>query len=193
MVFNGDGKEYKGFVIHEDSTKIQISDFIREGKQPKKKIILAQCVSSSRHMDFSIQKSVELGIHVIIPIISRRSHPGNHMKKIPHWEKTIIHAVEQSNGLFIPKIFESISFNQLLKLPLIQNNHKILFHHSGRKMVDGDCAYNEIIILIGSEGGFSSNEIEDARRENWNIISLGERILRTETAAIVAHTLLKGY
>ena len=60
-------------------------------------------------------------------------------------------------------------------------------------MMGNDSSFSEIIILIGPEGGFDDKEIEDARKENWNIISLGDRILRTETAAIVAQTLLKDF
>ena len=60
-------------------------------------------------------------------------------------------------------------------------------------MVNKDSKFNEIIVLIGPEGGFDDQEIKDARKENWNIISLGDRILRTETAAIVANTLLKNF
>jgi len=191
IIFNGDGKEYKGSFIK--GNKIEITNLLREVEQPKKKIILAQCISKSSHMDFAIQKSVEIGVHLIIPIMSIRSQPGNFIKKNNHWEKIIIHSTEQSHGLFIPEIHEAITFHQLLKKQNFKKCHKILFHQSGRKMVNKDSKFNEIIVLIGPEGGFDDQEIKDARKENWNIISLGDRILRTETAAIVANTLLKNF
>ncbi|MEC9205782.1 MAG: 16S rRNA (uracil(1498)-N(3))-methyltransferase [Pseudomonadota bacterium] len=193
VVFNGDGKEFKGFLIKGTQMKIQITELLREVNPPKKKIILAQCISSSRHMDFAIQKSVEIGIHLIIPIISIRSHPGNHLKKIEHWKKIIIHATEQSHGLFIPEIYEAMDLKKFLNYQIFKNFYKVMLHQPGRKITKKDSGFNEIIILVGPEGGFDYREIEDARKENWNIISLGDRILRTETAAIVAHTLLEDF
>ena len=193
IVFNGNGKEFQGHLMKGNQVKIQITNLLREIKKPKKKILLAQCVSSSRNMDFAIQKSVEIGVDRIIPITSKRSRPGNHLRKKDHWEKIVIHAAEQSHGLFIPEIYETIGFQQILIHENFKNFHKILFHQSGRKMMGNDSSFSEIIILIGPEGGFDDKEIEDARKENWNIISLGDKILRTETAAIVAQTLLKDF
>ncbi len=191
IIFNGDGKEFKGKLLKENNKKIIITDLLRTKKKSSKKIILAQCLSSNKHMDFAIQKSVELGIDIIIPIKSKRSHPGGYIKKISHWKKIIIHATEQSHGLFIPELSEPMSFDQILTHREFKNSHKILFHQSGRKMIPDDSKADNIIFLIGPEGGFDDVEIEDATKENWNIISLGDRILRTETAAIVAQTLLR--
>ena len=72
-------------------------------------------------------------------------------------------------------------------------SYKICFHMSGRKITQNDKNYQSHIILIGPEGGFSSNEIDLIERYNWNIVSLGDRILRTETAAIVAQTILRDF
>ena len=69
---------------------------------------------------------------------------------------------------------------------------KNLFDSSGREINDSDKKNVSRIIIIGPEGGFSKNEIKLAETFNWNIISLGDRILRTETAAIVAQVLLRG-
>ena len=144
-------------------------------------------------MDLAIQKSVEIGIHLIVPVISKRSHSGNHLKKINHWEKIIIHATEQSHGLFVPEVYQPIDFQKFLNHKILKNFHKVMFHQLGREIVKKDSSFDKIIMLIGPEGGFDYKEIEDARRKNWNIISLGDRVLRTETASIVAHTLLKNF
>ncbi len=193
IIFNGDGKEYKGLLVGKNQIKIQILEQLREIKLPKKKIILAQCISASRYMDLAIQKSVEIGIHLIVPVISKRSHSGNHLKKINHWEKIIIHATEQSHGLFVPEVYQPIDFQKFLNHKILKNFHKVMFHQLGREIVKKDSSFDKIIMLIGPEGGFDYKEIEDARRKNWNIISLGDRVLRTETASIVAHTLLKNF
>ena len=193
IIFNGNGEEFEGHLINRKDEKIKITGLLKKANKTDKKIILAQCISSNKHMDFAIQKSVEIGIDIIVPVISIRSPPGNHLKKKEHWKKIIIHAIEQSHGLFIPELFEIIDFKKIISHEKFKNFHKILFHQSGRRIIAGDSDSNHIIFLIGPEGGFDHTEIEDATKENWNIISLGDRVLRTETAAIVAQTLLKDF
>ena len=138
IVFNGDGKEYAGKVFHDDSTKISVFSFLRAIKIKSRKISLAQCIPSSKYMDMAIQKSVELGIDQIIPVISKRSHPGNHIKKLDHWKKIIIHATEQSNGLIIPKLHNVILFDDLLDKYTDSEDYKICFHTAGRKLETKD-------------------------------------------------------
>ena len=104
IVFNGDGKEYIAEVHYEEELMILIKSENSLRKIDTHKIILAQCIPSAKHMDLAIQKSVEIGINEIVPIISERSHPGNYKKKKTHWENIIISATEQSNGLFLAKL-----------------------------------------------------------------------------------------
>ena len=75
ILFNGDGKEYLGVVTFKSNKSIKIKEELRHESVNKKKIILAQSIPSYKYMDFTIQKSVELGIDEIIPIVSGRSHP----------------------------------------------------------------------------------------------------------------------
>ena len=143
-------------------------------------------------MDFAIQKSVELGIDEIIPIVSQRSHPGDHAKKMGHWRKVIIHASEQSGGLFIPTLSEPLSLEDLFKDRNYDKHEKILCDPSGLALSNINRNNFPKIIIVGPEGGFSDGELNLARTFNWNIVTLGDRILRTETAAIVAQVLLRG-
>ena len=191
IVFNGNGKEFLGAVKYKKNTSIVIKKENRELKHNTNKIILAQCIPSYKYMDLAVQKSVELNVDEIIPIISNRSHPGNHEKKEEHWKKIIIHAVEQSNGLFIPTLNKTLTLDSLLEKFKNTDAYKICFHMSGRKFKKEDKNSSSHLILIGPEGGFSNNEINIIEKYNWNIITLGDRILRTETAAIVAQSLLR--
>ena len=191
IIFNGNGKEFIGSVKYKKNTSIIIKKEKRGLKHNDNKIILAQCIPSYKYMDLAIQKSVELGVDEIIPVISNRSHPGNHGKKEEHWKKIIIHATEQSNGLFIPKLNKILTLDNLLEKFKNTDIYKICFHISGRKFKKEDKNSNSHLILIGPEGGFNDNEINIIEKYNWNIITLGDRILRTETAAIVAQSLLR--
>lgn len=193
ILFNGDGKEYAGKVFHDGSTKISVSSFLRSINVNSHKISLAQCIPSSKYMDMAIQKSVELGINQIIPVISKRSHPGNHIKKLDHWKKIIINAAEQSNGLIIPKLHNVILFDDFLDKYTNSEAYKICFHTTGRKLETKDKKHSNHIILIGPEGGFTNDEVSLAIKKSWNIVKLGDRIFRTETASIVAQTLLRDF
>ncbi len=192
ILFNGDGREYLGQITFKTSKSINIIKELRHKNVNKNKIILAQSIPSYKYMDFAIQKSVELGIDEIIPIISRRSHPGDHIKKMDHWKRVIIHAVEQSSGLYIPKLSEPLSLDILLKNSDYDKHEKIVFDPSGSALKRINRDNYPKIIIVGPEGGFSNSELDLARTFNWNIVTLGDRILRTETAAIVAQVLLRG-
>ena len=193
IVFNGDGKEYIAEVHHEEELIILIKSENPLRKINPHKIILAQCIPSAKHMDLAIQKSVEIGINEIVPIISERSHPGNYKKKKTHWENIIVSATEQSNGLFLAKLNNTVTLKEFLDEVDESGAQKICFHMSGRKINQSDKNFQSHIILIGQEGGFSKEEIDLVERYNWNIISLGDRILRTETASMVAQTILRDF
>ena len=193
IVFNGDGKEYIAEVHYEEELMILIKSENSLRKIDTHKIILAQCIPSAKHMDLAIQKSVEIGINEIVPIISERSHPGNYEKKKTHWENIIVSATEQSNGLFLAKLNNTVTLKEFLDEVDESGAQKICFHMSGRKINQSDKNFQSHIILIGPEGGFSKEEISLVERYNWNIISLGDRILRTETASMVAQTILRNF
>ena len=110
-IFNGDGKEYFAKIQYQaKSLVICPSSESRYISKNDHQIVLAQCISNSKAMDLTIQKSTELGIDHVIPIISARSHPGHHEKKMDHWNKIIIHATEQSNGLYLPILNKAVIF-----------------------------------------------------------------------------------
>ena len=193
-VFNGDGKEYFAKIQYQAKSLV-ICPF-KESRHISKNnhhIVLAQCISNSKAMDLTIQKSTELGIDHIIPIISARSHPGDHEKKMDHWNKIIIHATEQSNGLYLPILNKAISLKDFICDQESKDNYKICFNTLGRKIDVNDIKQKSHTMLIGPEGGFDDTELDFVSNYNWNIISLGDRIFRTETASIVAQTILRGF
>ena len=192
-LFNGNGKEYSGKVHFDEKDYINVNRLNREMEKNKDVTILGQSISNNKYMDLAIQKSTEIGVDKIIPIITKRSHPGDHDKKMSHWRKIIIHATEQSNGLFIPEITYPTTFSAIIGVNHTEKCEKYLFDKSGEKLAIIKKISSEKILLIGPEGGFTKEEIETARNFHWNIVSLGDRILRTETAAIVAQTLLKSF
>lgn len=154
------------------------------------KIHLYQAIPKGSKLEQIIQKSVELGVYDITPIVSKRcvSLPKKSSidKKIERWQKISKSAAEQSGRGIIPKINRIIDFETMVK-NLKDEDNKIIFYECFgdkiNKIISSDI--KEVSVIIGSEGGFSPQEIEKCKKNNISIATLGKRILRCETAPIV--------
>ena len=173
------------------------------------KINLYQGISKSDKLEFIIEKAVELGANSITPISTEyciaKIDEKKSDKKLDRFNKIAKSAAEQSKRHIIPKVNEPLRFVDLLnEISSISNKavYNLLFYENadgitGTKNVvqeikqdlnsDKDIVVN---VIIGAEGGFSEKEIEMARAKGLSILSLGERILRTETAAVTALSIL---
>lgn len=163
---------------------------LKENTELKVDITLAQCLPKGKKMDLIIQKATELGVNHIIPVISERSIPKIEEKedrKLEHWGMIAKEAAEQSGRSRIPEISHLLHFTELLKE--VKNYKLALIPWEGEKKnrITGSLANGltgKLLIVIGPEGGFSSNEIQQAKKMKIKPVSLGKRILRCETAAI---------
>lgn len=154
-------------------------------------ITLAQGIAKGEKMDFIIQKATELGINKIIPLITERSQV-RHTAKIERWRKIALSAAEQSCRGKVPEINEPVSFNGFLESKHIG----IIFYEqvTGKHLKQTLKEFKdskEITLLIGPEGGFSKEEVNAAVEKGFLEASLGPRILRTETAAINAVSIIQ--
>ena len=159
------------------------------------KIYLFQGLPKADKMDLIIQKCVELGVEEIIPVEMNRCvvkiESKKKQSKIARWQSISESAAKQSKRNSIPKVADILTYKQALQkaqeLDLL-----LVPYESKNGMADTKTALAEIKsgmnvgILIGPEGGFSENEISEAFNCGGKVISLGKRILRTETAAITA-------
>ena len=186
-ILDGNGTIYSATINNIQKDKIKL-DIIRSSKsetEPAVGITLAQSLPKAKKMDFIIQKCTELGVSEIIPVITERSISKG--EKTARWQKIAIEAAEQSGRASIPKVASLIDFKSLLKkakefdLALIPwemektNRLKTILQKS---------SFRNIIMLIGPEGGFSSQEVAEAKAAGFIPISLGKRILRAETAGM---------
>lgn len=191
VLFNGDGRELIGSIISTDEGKVVV-DLLQEQLPEVESPIhihLAQGVSRGERMDFVMQKAVELGVSEITPIITERCNvkldAKRWQKKCQHWLGVIISACEQSGRCCIPKLHEPIKYHEFL-----QNEHSALKLICDPHDADGLKIKRDHIssccLLIGPEGGFTELEVSSAHSNGFDSIKLGPRILRTETAAMVA-------
>ena len=197
-VFNGDGFDYECTLssVKKNAVSATISSAKQINNESPLSITLLQGISSGDRMDFTIQKAVELGVTKIQPINSQRSvvklSAERAEKRIEHWQNVAISACEQSGRAYVPKVLPPLS----LEAWLSQNPHsdatRILLNPVGaRRLAEIPKPNSSIELLIGAEGGLSNAEIDLATSQQFQSIVLGPRILRTETAALTAISVMQ--
>ena len=192
---DGNGQDYIARINNiADSigfTILSRSDNIAE---PTLKLNLYQAIPKLDKMDFIVQKSVELGINQITPVLTQRciSRPNKQSmsRKMERYKKIALSAAKQSGRGIVPEIRPMISYNDAIKE--IATNTGILFYEGGGKPLDMliSKSTHYASILIGSEGGFTLEEVNMAKESGIEIATLGNRILRTETAPISAISII---
>jgi 16S rRNA (uracil1498-N3)-methyltransferase len=205
VVFNGRGGHFQSVIdnIQGGEVDIGIGQYIPDAAESPLKIILAQGISRGERMDYTIQKSVELGVNTIIPLLTERCgvklNTDRADKRLRHWRGVITAACEQCGRDTIPDILPVTSLDDWLlqqsgsltsnasitpfKLVLDYQNSDTLKQHP---RPDGP-----IILLIGPEGGLTVDELQTAYHAGYAGIRLGPRVLRTETAGIAAVSTLQ--
>lgn len=204
-IFDGYGNEFRVRILEVDRAaglprvKAEIITQKRKETEPKLKITLFQSIPKGNRLDFIIQKSTEIGISEIVPITTERTIVRLDCKRIKQralrWQKIAREAAKQSRRSAIPKVGPVLDFSQALKefsakkprmgiiaWEMEEKNHlrKVL-----RSSVRGGISRLPLAIFIGPEGGFTPEEVNEARRAGVVPVSLGSRILRSETAGLV--------
>ena len=144
---------------------------------------------NSDRFEFAIEKAVELGVSSIHPVITEYTVNKSLLNnfKYDRINKIIIGAMGQSQRCLLPELYKVINFHEMLEESLDCKNKIVMYEYSEDKdEVKSEEDSNDIILLIGPEGGFSESEIKHLNNNNWQIKSLGERKLRAETAAVVS-------
>ncbi|WP_085299508.1 16S rRNA (uracil(1498)-N(3))-methyltransferase [Cognaticolwellia mytili] len=157
-------------------------------------IHLGQGISRGERMDFTLQKSVELGVNTITPIFTERCgvklNDERLEKKREQWQKIVISACEQSGRCTVPVVAPAIYLDQWLEQE--SSALKLNLHPKAQHSIMGLPIENQRVrLLIGPEGGLSDDEIYRANNADFKDVLLGPRVLRTETAALTAITALQ--
>ncbi len=197
----GNDAEYKCAVrdYSDDSVICDILSVNETGNELPSKIFLFQGLPKSDKMELIIQKAVELGAFKIIPVQMKRSvmklDPKKAPDKIKRWQAISEAAAKQSKRSIIPEISMPVSFKEALNEAL-NLTHKLVPYECAegiartREVLEKVNPGESVAVFIGPEGGFDDSEIELARSSGFEIITLGKRILRTETAGLVVLSLL---
>jgi 16S rRNA (uracil1498-N3)-methyltransferase len=175
-------------LISKRETILFLKEIIHDVKQNDNQLILA--VAPTKNIDryeWFIEKAIEIGVNKILPFYAQNSE--RRKLKIERLKTIAISAMKQSKTLFLPEISEPVSFKQLVAIENINQKYlayvlektstiKEVFPHVNTK--------EEVLIVIGPEGGFTEEEASLAAMNSFKALSLGEKRLRTETAAVYA-------
>lgn len=194
-LFNGDGCEYLAHitVANKKNAQVEISSVLSTESKVSFPLHLGQVVSKGDRMDFTIQKATELGITDITPLWSERCDvrlKGERLeKKMEHWKKIAISACEQSGRNAIPTIHPAMNYHDWATS--VKADTKLVLHTRDQKPLAEIKAPASVALLVGPEGGITDEEVELCIQQGFTGLTLGPRILRTETAALAALSLFQ--
>ncbi len=194
-VFNGKDGEFAANVlsISKNTAVVQVDAHIDTATESPLKVHLVQGISRGERMDFVIQKATELGVKRISPVLTEHGvvklDARRTTKRRNHWQKVAESACEQSGRIRPPLIDEPVSLNSWFGAKTAEADIDLILQPRAAMSLTSITAPNtKVCLLIGPEGGFSDSEYEDATIAKFKAVSLGPRVLRTETAAIAALT-----
>lgn len=200
-LFNGyEAYQYTARLVEvkkKQASVVIISQAVVENESPLN-IHLGQGISRGDRMDFTLQKSVELGVNKITPLFTERCgiklSSERLAKKREQWQKIVISACEQSGRCIVPEVTEPMLLQDWFKQET--NAIKLNLHPKAKHSImtlpmENSVNDQRVRLLIGPEGGLSDAEISQANKANFQDILLGPRVLRTETAALTAITALQ--
>ncbi len=197
ILFNGEGGEFSGQLIESPNAKyacVTLENFANISRESPLQIHLLQGISRGEKMDFTIQKAVELGVTQITPVFTEfgnvKLNEERGEKKLQRWQQIIINACEQSGRTKIPILNASKNFPQAVAE--CKEAYKFILHPGVNKHLKEIAASPSMLaLLVGTEGGFSETEISIAMQQQFILLQLGPRILRTETAGLAAIAILQ--
>ncbi len=186
------GHIYLASLINLKPLEVKVAREIKENRELNNEITLLYCLPKGDKLNLVIQKATELGVKNIVGVISSRTivrlDPKEKERKIERFNKIIKEASEQSKRAVLPTFLDIIDYQDIGKYT---GNHNFIAYEG--ESLNENHLYDELLnikehesisILVGAEGGFSPEEVQFANDHKFKSVSLGTRILRSETAAI---------
>jgi 16S rRNA (uracil1498-N3)-methyltransferase len=196
VVFNGDGFDYAAEIssINRKLVELSVSAKLPAAAESKLQITLVQAISRGERMDLTLQKATELGVSAIRPLLTERVEvkldQKRTEKRMVHWRGVVISACEQSGRAKVPEVFSPGSLDDWLALE--SDAQRLVLEPQAEQSLAGQTFSNgQLELLVGPEGGFSENELRKLKIGGVKAVSLGPRVLRTETAGPAAIAVLQ--
>ena len=202
LIFNGTDWEYEAVIRRQTAEGMELEITGRQ-RLPAAEIhvTLCQAVPKAEKMDGIIRHATELGAERIVPFLAERSVPRWRPEQLPRkrerWQKIAVEASRQCGRSDIPEVGEIVTFERMLRdvpesgLRLIPWEEETTMGIREVLRDPNRAGMTEVVLVIGPEGGFSAEEIDQARRAGFLPVSLGKRVLRVETASLAVIAILK--
>ena len=204
-VFNGEGKEFECRVeaTRRDTAHLTVVQEVAAARpESPLHLNLAVALLKGEKFDLVVQKATELGVSVLTPVVTkladiRLRDESDVAKRLARWRRIALEAAKQSGRAAVPDIVAPVSFAMLVLLAVAepQSNCLMFSERNGQSLTETKELLTpkttRLTALVGSEGGWTDEEIMMAGDEGWRIITLGGRTLRAETAAIAVAVLLQ--
>ncbi len=187
-LFNGDGHEYRARIVQADRKRMTLAVETRHSpeRESSLSITLYQAIARGDRMDFALAKAVELGVTAIRPVFTERGKvklEGERLtKKQAHWQAVVESAAEQSGRLVCPALHTAARLSTCLDSD--RDHLRLMLAPTAPAGLASTTPHKRVALLIGPESGLSEPEIDTAATAGWQPITLGPRILRTETAGM---------
>lgn len=197
-LFNGNGAEYAATILefHRDTVVVEVGQEVAVSRESPLPFTLAQGISRGERMDWILQKATELGGSRIVPVFTERSvvrlDARQAERKLQHWRGIAVAACEQCGRNIVPRIAHPTDLFDFVSNGVEPQMTRLLLSPTSDVSIDEvSVSAAGVTVLIGPEGGLTENEQEVALRAGFTSVRMGPRVLRTETAAIAALTLLQ--
>lgn len=191
ILFDGRGGEYAArlTVVARDAVRVKLGAHLPGIAEPALALTLVQAISRGERMDYTLQKAVELGVARIVPVASTRSvvrlDAAREDKRVQHWRGVVRHAAEQCGRTRVPDLAPVLKLAEWASRPG-PGAHYLLAPGAADSLAGLAMPAGPVTLLAGPEGGFAPEEMARLLEAGARAVRLGPRILRTETAALVA-------
>jgi 16S rRNA (uracil1498-N3)-methyltransferase len=197
LVFDGNGQEHHAEIsrIEGHKVSVRLGNKLSGNTESSLRITLVQGVSRGERMDWTLQKATELGVSAIAPVLTARSvvrlDDKQADKKLEHWQGVVIGACEQSGRRVVPMVHAPMSLRSYLSSHNKDGMRFVLSPTAPASLAGLNSLSSKVELLIGPEGGLDDDEVMLAEQAGFTPVRLGPRVLRTETASVVALSVLQ--
>jgi 16S rRNA (uracil1498-N3)-methyltransferase len=200
-VFDDQGWEHEAAIrrVDADHAEFEVLRSCEAQRESPLNLTVAVALTKGEKMDFVVEKATELGAHAVVPVLSAHTVPRlderKRTKREERWKKIALAAAKQCGRSRVPEILAVCAYSDFISRPA-GSTLKLLFwenatQHTLEQLHAQESGARSVILAIGPEGGFAPEEVELARRYGYRPVSLGRRILRAETAAVAALSLVQ--
>lgn len=196
VLFNGDGWDYAAELLdnRRDRVALHVNARLPAVAPPRLQLMLVQAVGKGDRMDTSLQKATELGVGAVQPLFTERTEvrlAGARLdKRMAHWRGVLTAACEQSGRATVPELHAPLGLDDWLATEPA-GDRWVMAPGAERPLAQAQPGGGRLELVVGPEGGFSEAELQRMRRAGCEPVSLGARVLRTETAGPAALAVLQ--